>query len=184
MSDSPVGWGYKTMDGTGTGLERGGDPPDQDEAARQAESLLPCLYPGGKEGGCAKIGGIPCYKCSSRPAVAAALRERDQQIMLANKRMEGFCELLRLPLDASADDIDERIAALGAELEHVTSGEPCPDCGAGVIAGCYGCLLKEIRAENERLRKALMRIPHDCGGMRYCETCNHARVVLAKGKAE
>jgi len=47
-----------------------------------------------------------------------------------------------------------KCAALQAQLDAVCSADPCPECGCGVTATCYGCALK---AEQER-SKALAAV--------------------------
>lgn len=44
------------------------------------------------------------------------------------------------------------VGRLKAQLENLYSEDPCPHCGCGVSAQCYGCLWKKAEAEVERLR--------------------------------
>lgn len=106
---------------------------DQDAAARQAAELLPCLYPGFKDTGCPP-NSIPCYHCSCRPAVAAALREGNERKCKPDAgrhynyagAAECECKLFVRELH-----VRERIAActkrveeLEAELERAKSSKP------------------------------------------------------------
>lgn len=97
MADSPVGWGDKTLDGTGTGLERGGDPPEQDAAAKEVAELLHA------ERFLRQVMSTQ-EAADVLAAVAERLRERDSCIeMLARREIERC----------------ERIAALEAVLNKV-----------------------------------------------------------------
>ncbi len=47
------------------------------------------------------------------------------------------------------------VGRLKVQLENLYSEDPCPHCGCGVSAQCYGCLWKKAEAEAERLRQKL-----------------------------
>jgi hypothetical protein len=49
-------------------------------------------------------------------------------------------------------EIREAIRAVLEENEGYLSYEPCPKCGCGVTASCYGCRLKAAVAERDTLR--------------------------------
>jgi hypothetical protein len=81
-------------------------------------------------------------------------------------------------------------AAESAEraLDHLYSQEPCPDCGCGVIAGCYGCAAKAMREQRDDLLAAL-KASHPSGCMGHwvdrgeqvqCRTC--AAIAKAEGR--
>ena len=38
-------------------------------------------------------------------------------------------------------------------IDDLCSQEPCPKCGYGVTGQCYGCVIKKLRTENERLKE-------------------------------
>lgn len=116
MTDSPAGWGDKALNGTGTGLERGGDPPERDAADETAAKLLPCLDDEPNE--CAALlisrpkSAMICEHCRIRPAVAAALRERDERIAaLTKERDEALAAM-------NADTADVVLAKCVAERER------------------------------------------------------------------
>jgi len=52
-------------------------------------------------------------------------------------------------VDAALGEIE----AVNQVLDCLCSQEPCPKCGYGVTAACYGCALKAALAEIERLRE-------------------------------
>ncbi len=36
-------------------------------------------------------------------------------------------------------------------IDQLCSQEPCPNCDYGVTGACYGCVIKQLQAENKRL---------------------------------
>lgn len=137
---------------------------DQDEAARQAESLLPCLWPTASE---ACHVSLLCINCMQRPAVAAALRERDEKIA-----EQGLViPILQVEVQRSR----ERIAALEAEV--IKAGAR--------VASAASNRFEELEAENERLRAVLneyIRRDHEerCGGA--LDECEDHSAALAGRK--
>ena len=51
--------------------------------------------------------------------------------------------------------IREAIRAVLEENEGYKSYEPCPKCGCGVTASCYGCRLKQAEAERDAAIRAV-----------------------------
>ena len=55
-------------------------------------------------------------------------------------------------VDLADTEVRKAIRAVLAENEAFMSYEPCPKCGCGVTASCYGCRLKAAEAERDALR--------------------------------
>lgn len=145
---------------------------DTDDAAREAEELLPFDENNSNN--------VARYVAEHRPAVAAALRERDdyiKKIEAENDRLSGHL------LDGVKNA--ERIAALEAELaqerRNVSALQNANDSFAGLRAEHDA-----LRASEERLAKALGEIPswlcdkELCGHYLAEEIRELARAALAQ----
>lgn len=40
-------------------------------------------------------------------------------------------------------------------IDELCSQKPCPKCGYGVTGQCYGCIIKQLKADNERLKEEI-----------------------------
>lgn len=147
---------------------------------KQAEELLPC---DGFE--CPPEKHWPLCPANFRPAVAAALRERDEIHDKINSDMDIILSEKNLELhhwrqeaeyhreqdrqhNAECIRLGERIAALEKELE--TERMRLAACGVAALGYFNGCADEyksaslddtlRLQAEKERLREALEKVPH------------------------
>lgn len=123
-----------------------------DAADREAAELLPCLRPDDGEN-CKPAGGEVCWACEMRPAVAAALRERDER----HDKLTGRYGTLNADFMRELDvgkELRERIAALEYELEQSQY-----EAGTAWAASCDSAFYKQewkrCEAENKQLRERI-----------------------------
>jgi hypothetical protein len=64
-----------------------------------------------------------------------------------NKRLASMCCVCEGDCCNGKRKAEARLREVEAENEAYKSYEPCPKCGYGVTASCYGCRLKAAKAE-------------------------------------
>jgi len=69
----------------------------------------------------------------------------------------GFDETLRTLADEVSTE-RAKLAEAEAQIDALYSEEPCPKCGSGVTAECYGCKLKELEAKLARVVEAIVAL--------------------------
>ena len=59
---------------------------------------------------------------------------------------------------AKAEGLEAERDELKRMLDMLTSEKPCPDCGCGVSARCYGCMAKRANAERDAANATLAEV--------------------------
>ena len=119
-------------------------------------------------------------------AIVVALRARAAACDCGPDCAEpGGCGTLIAAADAIEQACRERDEARDEAretLERVLGKDPCPKCGSGIAATCYGCERDAALASCAALREALERI--DSGDQGYwscgCPAGELARAALAE----
>jgi hypothetical protein len=114
-----------------------------------------------------------CAACVEDVAIDTLLAEWEQaqeamqRMLIAIDTLLGeqeqAQETMQKMLVSAGKDVDAQVQRAEARLmdalhDHANtlqmiSFKPCPKCGAGVIADCYGCRLQAVEAENTKLHK-------------------------------